>query len=459
MYITEGLTVHFLVMGSLLAFIALQLRHHHLFHWRSAGFWAWSAIALYFFITPLIQHLDDPYYLETRLALTEGLWRMVWITVCVAVGTAVFFLAYFNTRPGHPNFGLPQETWPRGAWIVIILGLVGAAYSLGTYRGVMGLGDTAQATIQGGKFVGDTMGYTTVMHTFASIPIVLLLVRRSTRVLGLAILGFYLAGRLEDAHDRASAVSLLLAISIISTYRRKRPWPAAWLVAGAVAFTLLVHARGHQSLSSFLEEGHGGQALKISREEVGRGEGASMLASFYIKSYLHDKAGYTYGVPVVSGMLFGALPRKYFPWKDWMVEAYSHRDLADSYGSDMLYGSKSSVIGDLYGAGGMIGIFLGMPLVGFLTRKLDGFLSPQAPLAVRVLGSVWLGSYWLMFGSSLTWAFGAVYLTGIPFIALVLISRFLSPKTVRAKNLHPSLKQPGFGPVKEITHAPGSDVR
>ena len=282
MYITEGLTLHFLVMGSLLVFIATQLLHRHLFHWRSAGFWAWGAMMLYFFITPLIQHLGDPYYLETRLAVTEGLSRMVWVTACIAMGIAVFFLAYFKTKPGHPNFGLPQETWPRGAWIVIILCLVGGAYSLGTYRGVLGMEATTIATIQGGKFVGDTMGYTTVMHTFASIPIALLLFRRSTRVLGLAVLGFYLAGRLEDAHDRASAVSLLLAMSIITTYRRKRPWPAAWWIAGVLLFTLLVHARGHMTLSKFFEMGYGDQALEISREEVQRGEGSSMLATFYI---------------------------------------------------------------------------------------------------------------------------------------------------------------------------------
>ena len=134
-------------------------------------------------------------------------------------------------------------------------------------------------------------------------------------------------------------------------------------------------------------------------------------------------------------------------------------DLMDVYGSDMLYGAKGSVIADLYGAGGIVGIFLGMPLLGFLTRKLDGFLSPQAPLAVRIMGGVWLGSYWMMFGSSLVWIFGSAYLSAIPFIALVIISRILSPKAVRAKNLHPSIERPGFAPVKEITHAPGSDIR
>jgi hypothetical protein len=458
MYIEEGLTFHFMVMSSLLAFIAIQLRSHQLFHWRSAGFWAWGAMTLYFFITPLIQHLGNPYYLETRLAVTEGLPRMVWITVCVALGIAVFFLAYFNTKPGNPHFGLPPETWPRGAWIVIILCVLGAAYSLGTYRGVLGMEETAKVTIRDGKFVGETMGYTTVMHTFASIPIVLLLFRRSTRMLGLAILGFYVAARLQDSADRASAVSLLLAISIITTFRRKRPWPSLWWVAVVLFFTLLIHARGHQSLTQFLEMSPADQPLQTSKQEVEKGEGASMLASFYIKSYLHEKAGYTYGLPIVSGILFGALPRKYFPWKDWIVEDYAHIDLMAIYGSDMLYGAKSTVIGDLYGAGGIVAIFLGMPLLGFLTRKLDGFLAPQAPLTVRIMGSVWLGTYWLMFGSSLNWSFGCAYLTGLPFIAIVLLARFLTPQIERARNLQASLNQPGFDPVKEIAHAPGSNV-
>jgi hypothetical protein len=445
MYITEGLIIHFMVISTLVVIIILQLHRQHLFNWHSAGFWAWCAIMLYFVITPAIQELGgNRYYLDTRLSLTEGLPRMLWVTLCVAVGIALFYLAYFLTKPGSPNFGLPQKTWPRGTWIIIILCLLGAWYSLSTFRGITGSESSESVTIVGGKFVGETTGYATVMHNFASIPIILLLFRRSTMVLGLVILGIYLGARLEDVSDRATAVSLMLAISVFSTYRRNRRWPSFWLVGVLLFFTLLIHVRGHQTMTRFVERGQGEQAVQLSEEEVKRGEGASMLASLYLKTYMQEKVGYTYGLHIASGVLFGWLPRKYFPWKDWIMEDYVHgADIDKIYGSEMTFGSKNTVIGDLYGAGGIMGIILGMPLLGFLTRKLDGFLSPQAPLAVRAAGSIWVGSYWMMFGSAINWAFSCFYLAGIPFIAIVLMAKIATPDTENARVKQISLKSPG----------------
>jgi hypothetical protein len=444
MYITEGLIFHFMVMSILVVIIALTLHRKHLLHWRSAGFWALSAIMLYFVITPGIQELGgDRYYLETRLAMTEGLPRMLWVTLCVAVGIAVFYLAYFNTKPGRPNFGLPLQTWPHGAWIIVLLCLLAAGYSLAAYRGIMDAGETQQITIVAGKFTGETTGYVTVMHIFASVPIILLIFRRSTRLLGIAILGMYLGARLQDIYDRTSAVSLMLAISIMDTYRKNRKWPSIWWLGVVLIFTLVVQARGHQSMTRFVERGQERQALEITQEEVRRGEGASMLATLYLKTYVQDKAGYSYGVPIISGVLFGALPRKYFPWKDWMVEEYAYGDISNVYGSELMSGAKHTVIGDLYGSGGIIAIFLGMPLLGFLTRKLDGFLSPQSPLVVRALGSTWLGTYWMMFGSALTWSFAGLYLSAVPFLAILFMNMVLTPKDVREKNKQASLKAPG----------------
>ena len=60
--------------------------------------------------------------------------------------------------------------------------------------------------------------------------------------------------------------------------------------------------------------------MENQRNEVRKADGAVMLSSLYLSSYLNDRDGYTYGLPLVSGLLFGALPRKYFPWKDWLVE-------------------------------------------------------------------------------------------------------------------------------------------
>ncbi|MFI5329509.1 MAG: hypothetical protein ACHQ2F_00520 [Desulfobaccales bacterium] len=406
--------------------VMLVLSRRHLFHYRSAGFWAWCAVSLYFLVTPAIQLNGDLSYLETRLALTEGLPRMEWVTLCVAMGIAVFFLAYFVTKPGHPNFGLTQETWPTGTWIIIILAMLSAAYSLIIFRGAFGY-ETPAYTIVNGRYVQGDTGYGTVMHTFALFPIVLLFSRRSTRLLGVALVGLFIWGRLEDTMDRATSVSLLLAISIADTYRRRRRWPHWAFIVIALLFTLFIQARGHTGFAQFRESGR--SIVSASEEEVARGEGAVMLSTLYLKTYLADNGGYTYGLNIISQSLFGALPRKYFPWKSWLEDEYGKVDLSQVYGSEFLTGAKHTVIGDLYGCGSIIAIIIGMPILGFLTRKLDGFLSPQSPMLVRTMGICWASTLWLSFGSGVSWAFCQVYLYAVPFVAIVLLTYVLSPKT------------------------------
>jgi hypothetical protein len=273
-----------------------------------------------------------------------------------------------------------------------------------------------------GEYKGEVMGYQAVMHYFANFPIFLLLLRRSTRLLGVALAGFFLVARFEDAWDRFSAVSFLLGITMIMTIIRQRRWPHAGLVVAMVFFTLLLHARGHQPLSQFYASWK--TTLETSKQEVQRGEGASMLATLYLSTYLHDRAGYNYGIPFISRLLFGPLPRKYFPWKDWLMEKFSPRvNIADIQGARMMYGAKSSVIGDLYGFGNIITVMLGMGLLGLLSRKLDGFLAPQRPQAVKAIGVCWVSSMWMMLGSSLTWAACAFYLNAIPFVGVVICGR------------------------------------
>jgi hypothetical protein len=425
MYIVEGLSIHFMVIGTIQIVVLFALSRRHLFHWRSAGFWAWSAISLYFLVTPAIQLHGNLYYLESYLRLTEGLPRMLWVTLCVAMGISVFFLAYFLTKPGHPNLGLPQETWPPGAWIVIMVALLGVAYSLVYYRGALGY-DMPTYVIEKGRYVEGTTGYGTVMHTFGLVPLVLLFLRRSTRLLGIALVGVFLWGRLDDIMERSTSVSLLLAISIADTYRRRRPWPHWAFIVIALLFTLFIQARGHMTFTEF--QASGASIVKQSRFEVAKGEGAVMLSTLYTKTYIYDKAGYTYGMHIISKVLFGALPRKYFPWKSWIEDTYGTVDYSSIYGSETLYGAKSTVIGDLYSCGSLIAITIGMPILGFFSRKLDGFLSPQSPLAIRALGVCWLSTFWLSFGSGITWAFCGIYLIAIPFLGIVLLARVLSPK-------------------------------
>jgi hypothetical protein len=433
-YITIGIWIHVLVISPLIFVVFLKLRRNEEFHWLSAGFWALGSMALYFLITPLIQSFGNPYYLETRLAVTEGLSRMLWVTFCIFLGMSVFFLAYFNTRPGRPNFGLRQDAWPRGTWVVIILSLMGAAYSMIKYRGSFGF-EAEQVAISWGKYVGQTTGYATAMQWFASFPIVLLLMRRSTRILGYGILALYLVGRLGDPWNRTSAVSLVLAVTMIATALRGRKWPPRLWIAVLLAFTMLMWARGHMSFttaekSGFLTQENLGELIK-------KGDTLSVLPTLYLRTYIYDKIGYTYGINLASQLLFGALPRKYFPWKDWLTKAFQGPSVKLPNWRKlwlMSWGAKATVIGDLYGCGNIIGILLGMPLLGFLTRKLDGFVAPEAPVAVRALGYVWLGSYYMIYGSELGWGGACVYLLGIPFLGVVLCGKILgSPQGTPAK--------------------------
>jgi hypothetical protein len=420
-YIPNGLLIHFLTIGTILLLIYLILRREHLFHWLSTGFWAWTAFTFYFFIAPLIQYWGDPHYMEIYLAPTEGLPRMIWVTWCVAVGIAMFFWAYFRSRPAIRRYGLNQESWPTGTWMIIILSLAGAAYTLVVYRGAFGF-EMTQVDIEGSsKFVGKVTGYEYGLNLCASFPIILLTLRRSTRVLGLACAGIMVLGKINDRFDRATAVSIFIGISMVLTLVRRSKWPSRLLIVCILLLTMFLQARGHYSYTEFRESGK--MTVATSRGEVKKAEGAVMLSMFYLKSYLHDKVGYTYGIPLVSAVAFGALPRKYFPWKDWMVETYLSK-INRAFGLEtIMFGSKSTVIGDLYGFGGIFAIAGGMFILGFLTRKLDGWLAPQAPTGIRAMGIVWLSYLWMILGSALLWTATLMFLTIIPFVAVVLCAK------------------------------------
>jgi hypothetical protein len=421
-YIYFGLCLHFLVIGPLLFYLFLKLYRKDRFHWLSAGFWAWGSMALYYVAVPLVQYLSDPYFLETRLAVTEGLSRMVWVTICVALGISVFFLAYFKTRPARPRFGLPSDSWPPGTWAVLILMLAAAAYALITYRGAYGF-TAERVLIVDGKYVGKVMGYEVVLYMLASFPIILLILRRSTRILGYGLLVLYLGARLGDAWDRTSAISLLLSVTMIAAGLRGRKWPPRFWIVLLLAFTLLMQVRGHASFSQFQKSG--GLARGNLTEGVKRGEDTSVLATLYLSTYLYDKTGYSYGVPLVSGILFGPLPRKYFPWKDWLVNQFrpDFRKIRNPKVLEMMLGGKDTVIGDLYSYGNLFAILLGMPILGFLTRKLDGWVVPETPVAVRALGYAWLGYYYMLYASALPWGAACLYINIIPFLGVVLCAK------------------------------------
>ncbi|MDD5640722.1 MAG: hypothetical protein PHX53_03670 [Syntrophales bacterium] len=427
MSITEAIVIHTLTLGSLLTYEYAKLRQHILFHWFSVGFWVWGAILFYCVAVPLYHwFLGDPYYIETRLAVTEGIPRLLWITLCIAIGSFAFFFAYYRSKPTHFHFNLPLVGWPKGTFIILTLSLLGAAYCLVKFRGFMGLPQQQGIQIVGSKFVGNTIGYEYVMHTFALFPISLLIFHKPTRYLGYGLALLYILGRLEDKGDRMSIVSLLICVSMIEVILRRRRWPSRYLIIGIILFTAILEARGHTSLSEYISSG--GLSVGKITTEVEHSPSATMIHTLWLESYLSDKCGYTYGLPLLNDLLFGALPRKYFPWKsDVMEKLIPHRpkDFNVIYGSERMAGAKSMVFGSLYGYGGMVGIILGMLILGLLARKLDGFISSES-MILRTLGIVWLSMIWMIFGSSLAWGMQSLLLSGLPALGIILLNKFQS---------------------------------
>jgi hypothetical protein len=426
MDLNDALMIHGLVLSGLLAYEYVELRRHRLFHWLSAGFWVWGAILFYGVVAPLGQYyLGDPGYTETFLAVTEGIPRLLWITCCIAAGTYMFFVGYFKSRPAQIRLGLPLNRWPVGTLVILSLALAGAAYSLITFRGFMGIEAQKLEIIQG-KFAGGEVGYQYVLNLLALFPISLLIMRKSSRFLGYALAVFYIVGRLADPWDRMSIVSLLISISMINVVLRRRRWPSFLLLGVILLGTLGLEARGHTTIEKFIDSGR--STLDQVTLEVKQSPSATMLQTLWLESYLSDKVGYTYGLPLLNDLIFGALPRKYFPWKSDILDEiipYKPKGVEYIHGSEMMYGAKSMVFGSLYDYGGLVGIIVGMLFLGFLARKLDGLISAHSPLVLRTLGIVWLGLLWMIFGSSLVWGAGGLFLSGLPCVGLIVVNKIL----------------------------------
>jgi hypothetical protein len=427
MGLNEALLINCLVVSSLLTYEYFKLSQHGLFHWLSAGFWVWGAILFYVVVAPLGQYYwGQTFYIETRLAATEGVPRLLWITLCITVGTYVFFVAYFKSRPAEVRLGLPQDRWPAGTSIIMALSLIGAVYTLIQFRGFMGMEEARKFEDFRG-FTGDVIGYQFVGHYLALFPISLLIFRKSTRYLGYALAVVFIVGRLDDKWNRTSNINLLFSISMISVVLSQRRWPFThWLVI-ILLITVVYEARGHITMEQFIASGR--FTSEGVTQRVKKSPSYSMLQTLWLQSYITDKSYYNYGLPLVNDLLFGYLPRKYFPWKSDIIESiipYKAKSNEDAY-DDMMHGSKSMVFGSLYECGGLVGIIVGMLLLGFLARKMDGLISTRSPMVLRILGIVWMGEIWMIFGSSLMWGAQELFISGLPCLGLVIVNKIFPP--------------------------------
>ncbi len=436
MNISEALIIHSIIVGIPLLISFFLLRQRGLFHWLSAGFWVWGATLFYFIIAPLGQYyLGNFSYIETRLAVTEGLARLQWVTFMIVVGTACFYAIYFSTRFKTVMLGSRDDSLPPGTWIIMILGLLAATYAIIMFRTSFALmGD--QLVIEGGEFTGNITGYQYVAHLFALYPLILMLAFERTRKVGLILAFCYLIARFEDGWNRQSLVSLLLAISMLAIRRKGKQWPdKKWiLVIGLI--TLILTIRGHSGFMDFLKS-NSLDAETAENRLVGGGEDAGMLGTLWVQSFLCDRIGYNYGIPFLNHILFGFLPRKYFPWKDNVIAPFGPTEISNLYDEaiEMMFGAKPTVIGDLYSWGGLFTVAVGMACLGYLCRRLDGMVTDDTPLLVRLLGFMLLAEIWMMFPSGLIWSAEVIFVTGLPFFGLHLCTKlFGKPKSTTRRS-------------------------
>ncbi|MGQ9921343.1 MAG: hypothetical protein ACUVRZ_08430, partial [Desulfobacca sp.] len=115
-------------------------------------------------MAPLVSLLTgNTFHLESRLAVSGGSPRALWMLCCIVVGMLSFFLAYMHTRPRQVTFGLPDNNLPPGTWVIMTLALGAAAYTILMFR-VSGAAGRELLLIQQGKFTGEVIGYQYVSH-------------------------------------------------------------------------------------------------------------------------------------------------------------------------------------------------------------------------------------------------------------------------------------------------------
>ncbi|MBK8934852.1 MAG: hypothetical protein IPM76_21575 [Chloroflexi bacterium] len=226
---------------------------------------------------------------------------------------------------------------------------------------------------------------------------------------------------LPHAWSRYVTISMLLALSMWHVTNNKNKWPNIIVLLSLVLVTLIYQARGHTQWSfSGIP-----QAVDESLKEVtNKGVGAlaesdtQMLATFWIESAWHDDwIGHDYGLRFLNYFLTGWIPSRYMPQKYFLVDWLSAKRPPYPITFDrLLYGAKSSLIGSFYANGNIVAVVLQMALMGWFSRKVDGMVQSETPIAIRALGISWLSTLWMVWGSHDYWGLMLLGTMAIPFL-------------------------------------------
>ena len=423
------LTVHVSVLSALLVGVAVVLVRRRLFSWHTAGFWSWCTLVLYLVLNPLSSLVGgNLYFYRLYLLLGGGVERGLWILTVTLLGIGTFFVVYLCTSPGKLSLPRASQTVSFPMVLAALPFVFFGLYSLLTQRAyVIEVGRAA--VIEAGRFTGEVSGYENSGYLFLVVPILCLLMAstREVRLWGWLTVGLFVWLTLPSGWSRFVPVSMLLAASLAEVVRRRVAWPRWFWASLIVAAALMLQVRGHVrwSLADM-----GVELLALGRQMVQEGVGVlgravtsgevSALAVWYFESFVIERYyGYSYGLPALNYILTGWVPARFFPQKyflvDWLTQ---QRFYAGPLVESLLYGSKSTLLGSFYGDGGLPAVLALSALTGFLARRLDGMLQPEASPLRHALGVAWMSMLWMVWQSSETWGIMTLGTVALPAIAM-----------------------------------------
>lgn len=427
------------LVGLELAFFAVLLFRRQLFHWASAGFWAWAAFLLYFVLAPWAVSVSDfPLYRANLiLELSGGMDRGLWVLLMVLLGIAAFFVAYLWTSFRPITWGLPPGPLQLNLPVFLILSafIVFGTYSLLVFRAGL-FSFEGERLIINGRFVGNITGYQNGAYTFLFVPICLLFFsdKKRLKILGVFSAAVFLILSVPHAWSRFASVSFLLALSLIAVIRRSSRWPSVIWIAGLLLITVLYQLRGHtdwrygqinDEVVDLVD------SLPSRTNQILSSSDTGMLQVWYVSSYLNDRwNGFDYGLPVLNYAVTGWIPSRIFPDKyfliDWLQSQRSN--VYPLILDQLMYGAKSSLPGTFYEHGGWVGVLIGCILAGYLSRRLDGMLIEKNSVLVKSVAVAWMSVLWMVWASGTAWGMMVMGTMALPALAAWLFLSKTSPR-------------------------------
>ena len=286
----------------------------------------------------------------------------------------------------------------------------------------VGSGDARMEVING-HFVGAVTGWQWASMLFIIYPCLLFMSMPLLRILGIILGTLYVVLRVTgDTAARYSIIVLPLALLLYMTIKRGRRWPSVPAAALVATLLTLLVARGHSTLSHMdSRERTLSSVVTSAAKGIAQGEDTALLPTFYRHSELVDRVGFSYGLNTVQYVLFGPLPRKYFPWKSDVFAFVPGVRLQVDMPEKVNY-AKPSIIGAFYADFGIVGVVVGMAFLAFLLRKMDGFLDRRTPSHVVVWAAVVLATVWMGVLAELEWWYQETMMISAPFFTLLVLN-------------------------------------